>query len=188
VATHRRLDVGTVKTHSHQKCDAKQPCTTCVTRDRAVTCKYEGSRSSANVPPQTSPPRDVLLPSWTDSSEAGSSHSLSPESRGRSSTPPRQLKWQPSPHVLDQVPPVPCLDALAVEENSGITDCPPCPTESSFAISPLILFHAIPRPLGVTFSLVPPERMQVSCAPGSDLDMTLYVSLSFLNGQEGLKP
>ena len=177
-----------MRAHSvHKKCDAKQPCTTCANKGKGATCKYEVSRPRGDAPrkPPTSPPRDDLLP-WSDSCESGPSHFLPLDLPEKSSAPPEQSGRQLLPLKLDKAASDPLSDASVVEK--ALSDLRP--DVFSFTILPSINFRAIPRPLRMPFSLVPPELVQVSCVAGSDLDMTLCVfSLRFrkFHLAEGLK-
>jgi hypothetical protein len=162
--------LGYVKTHSvHKKCDAKEPCTTCVNKNRGSTCKYEGSRSRGDVPSNSPMPKPKDFLARSDSSEPGSSY--------------------PSPFDLfarSSAPLVPWSDGSVAQKTLGVTEWSPRSTGSSFTILPSINFLTIPRPLHTSLSLIPPERVQVSWVAGNDLDMALYVfvirSLKFSSG------
>ena len=75
--------------------------------------------------------------------------------------------------------PAPCeqspIDVSVVQKARDITKCDLGPTASSFTIFPTIRFQTTPGPLRPPFSLIQPERLQVSSIAGSDLDMILYV-------------
>jgi hypothetical protein len=145
-----------------QKCDAKQPCTTCLKRDRVAACTYERSRSSANISPR-------LPRSPTKSSKFVYFHHVPPDPHERPSTPPERLE---SPHVLDEAALVLSPSTSAVEKAHGVTECPPPLITSSLTILPSIHFQRIPRPLPLPLSVIPPERKQVSWVSENDLDMT----------------
>jgi hypothetical protein len=153
-----KLDLGNVMAYIvNKKCDARQPCTECVNKNRGTACKYEVSRSSGNVSPTPpmSQPKDALAGSG--SSESGSSRSL------------------------EGVDLVPLSDVSVVQKTLDVAEWSPRSTGSSFTILPSIHFRAIPRPLQIPLSFIPPERVQVSWVSGNDLDMTLYVfSVRFL--------
>jgi hypothetical protein len=153
-----KLDLRNVMAYIvNKKCDARQPCMTCVDKNKSAACKYEGSRSSGNVPP--TPPmsqsKDVLAGSG--SNESGSSC------------------------YLEKVDQIPLSDVSVVQKILDVAEWSPRSTGSSFTILPSIHFRAIPRPLQIPLSFIPPERVQVSWVSGNDRDMTLYVfSLRFL--------
>ena len=159
---------GNVRAHTVcKKCDAKQPCTTCVTKNRGAGCKYaEGSRSSADTPPkpQNCPPKDALP------AGSGSSNSLSLNFSENSSAPPER---KPALLILEKAAPVSSSDTSATEKPLTVVACPLRPVASSFEILPSIHLQTIPQPLRIPFSFIPPERVQVSGNGGSDLDMTL---------------
>ena len=138
---------------------------------------YERSRSSGNDPPrpQNFPPRDVPLPTPSDPSECDPSRSLPPDTRERPSTPPEQLEWEPSPHVLSGVALVPSSNASVMGSAPGVMGRLQNLTVPSLTILPSIRFETIPCPLRL---LIPPEYDPVSCVAGNDLDMTLYVLFS----------
>ena len=156
-----------------KRCDAKQPCSTCVNKDRGATCIYGQPCSSRNVAAKRSmfPPTDAL-PARSDSREPGHPHPPSLGFREGSLAPPEQFERRPPPLMLETVVPVPLSDASAIEKTLHIVERPWYPT---FAILSSVHFGTIPRPLRGPSSLVPPEYMQVSWVSGSDLDMTLYV-------------
>lgn len=188
----------------HQKCDAKQPCTTCVNGDRAVECMYELCRRSRStnvngfppsrddatgalcvrtLPSQTSPNRfsfsepPIRPPSlltWSISSESASSLSPSSPACERLPTPTAQ---KPSARIHGEMTLRPPSDVSPARRTRCNTECVTCPIASSFTVLPSACFRTIPQPLQVPFklSIIPPERMRVSCITGSDLDMTLCV-------------
>ena len=189
-------------TPPRQRCDAKQPCTTCVNGNRGAGCTYElpprprpagtgvfifvqarapdspnagnlPSQAPANVPSSalTSPPRDLPLVTWSDSSESGPSHSQFP------APPTPIIRSSPdfSPRIHDKILPGPSSDVSVRRKTHDTTISILRPTVSSFTVLPSIHFQIVPRPLRTPFSLIPPERVQVSSVAGSDLDMTLCV-------------
>ena len=146
-----------------QKCDAKQPCTTCVKGDRSAACKYERSRSSREFPfksPSPSPGR--VLPAPSDSR---SSYSL-PLDPGE--------RLQPS-YVPDEVVPVLSPGTPAIGDVPGTTKRPPHHTVPPLTILPPVHVQAVPRPSPPPSSVISPERLQVSWVSGNDLGMSLYV-------------
>ena len=194
-------------TPPRQKCDAKQPCTTCVNGGRGTGCTYElqrrsrptsanvffvlqdrtpappnvhnlHSRAPANVPSKApiNPPRDLPLIIWPDSNECIPSFSPPPAPRERSPTPTALPSWDFSPRMHDTALPGFPSDILVVQGARGTAKCIQRPVVSSFTVLPSIHFQTIPRSLRSPFSLIPPERVQVSGVAGSDLGMTLYVS------------
>ena len=170
-------------TSSHQRCDAKRPCTTCVNGDKADECIYGRQRSRLIPTIQTSAkgfswppigPLPTLLLTWPDSSESASlPSSLAPCERP--SPPTARPPWELSPRIYNQIGPRPSSDVSVVQSTCGITERVPRLTGSSFTILPSIHFHTIPRPLRIPLSLVPPEYTQVSSVTESELDMTLCV-------------
>lgn len=169
-----KLDPGNVRAHSvHKKCDARQPCTTCANKNRGAACKYEGSRSRDNPPlkPPTPQRKDALA--GPDSSESDSSRSPSVDANEKPLVPPYQSEREIPPLIPGRANPAPSLDGSL--KGLGIAEWSLCSTESSFTTLPSIHFRAIPRPLGIPLSLIPPERVQVSRFPGSDQDMSLCV-------------
>jgi hypothetical protein len=157
------LDRGNVRAYIvHKKCDARQPCTTCVNKNRGTACKYEGSRSSGNVPPTPPMSQSEDALAGSGSSESGSSRSL------------------------EKVDLVPLSDVSVVQKTLDVAEWLPRSTGSSFTILPSVHFRAIPRPLHIPLSFIPPERVQISWVSGNDLDMTLCVfSLRFLKFSSG---
>ncbi|KAF9783513.1 hypothetical protein BJ322DRAFT_158918 [Thelephora terrestris] len=151
------------------RCDAKHPCTTCVNRDRGAGCVYKKTRSSDNVPPrpQKSPPRDAPFLASSDPSGSGSSYFRHYGLLERSSTPAEQ----PALDVCLQMVPVPPLNPTVAEQVFGATEYPPPPTLPPLTTLPSIRFQAVPRPLSLPLSVIPPERLQVSNASGCGLDM-----------------
>jgi hypothetical protein len=177
-------DLGNARAHStHKKCDAKQPCTTCVSRERGAACTYEIPRSSDNVPPKlpVSPPRvnseasspplnlrlDSGLPRAVLWSDPGPDPFYSPSTNlcERPSTLQLQLEWTPSPCVLDEVVLVLPSDASVVEKAPGATKCPSRPVVSSFTIIPSIHFQTIPNPLRIPLSIIPPNMFRFPPLP-----------------------
>ncbi|KAF9779633.1 hypothetical protein BJ322DRAFT_370638 [Thelephora terrestris] len=148
------------------KCDAKQPCTTCVKKDRIATCTYEGFRFTSNG----------LLVASPDSSESRSSRSLHVDLPKRSSMPPEQLERGRSLLVLDKVVPVPLSDAPAGEKPPAASVCPARSTPSPFTVLPSIHFQTIPRPFRTPLSVIPPECMQLSGVAENDLDLSIRLN------------
>ena len=191
----------------YQKCDANQPCTACVDRDSSAECTYElrqrshpagtgmffaAQTSPPNVPDllsqafthvpsngRTSPPRDLPLITWSVSSESASSRSQSLAPCGRPPTPTMQSPQDFSPHIYDEIPLGPSPDVSITQKAHDTAKYIPRPIVSSFTVLPSIHFQPIPRPLRPPFSLIPPERVQVSSVAESDLEMTLYVFSRF---------
>ena len=125
-----------------------------VTRARSRTPLNVGnppSQVSANVSytARISPPRDLPLLIWPDSSEPA---------------PPL-----PAPHKQ------PPADASVVQNVPGTMERIPCPTVFPLIVLPSTHFQTVPRPLRPPLSLIPPEHLQVSGVAPSDLDMKLYV-------------
>ena len=171
-----RAEIGKRENCSHpQKCNAKQPCTTCVNKDGGTACAYKRSRSSGRRPPKSPLAREVPLLAVSDPSESSSSNTIPPDLRELSSTPPGQL-WL---GVLDKKMPVPSSSASGA---AGATESPPPSIVPYLTTLPSIQFQTIPRPLPLPLSLIPPERLQVSWVAGNDLDMTLYVIFSMVSG------
>ena len=148
----------------------------CVMRDKVALCIYERYRFSRNVPPtpSRSPPGGGLPQSPPDSGQADSSHLPPLDPRERSSTLPKQPERGRSPCILDEVVPIPPSGALVVKKVPGAAEYPLPSTVPFFTILPSIHFQ-IPCPLPLPFSVIPPERVQVSWVAGNDLDMSLYV-------------
>jgi hypothetical protein len=159
----------------HKKCDARQPCTTCVNKNTGAACEYEGSRSCGYTPPNPPTPQSKNALAGSGSSEFGSSGSSSVGSHERPSSPPNRFERGPPPPILEKVDRVLPPGGSVVQTALDVTEWSPRSTGTSFKILPSIHFRAIPRPLRMPLSLIPPERVQVSRATGSDLDMALYV-------------
>ena len=172
------LDRWKVRAHSeHKRCDAKQPCTTCVNKNRGATCKYVRSASKNNLSPSkrpTSTPKGVFL-ARSNFNAFDSSHPLSLDFHERPPTQPEHFGREPPPPIHEKIVPVPSSDASDTVKTLSVMRCPPRPIKSSFSILPSINFQTPPRPLQIPLSLIPPERVQVSWVSGGDLDMTLYV-------------
>ena len=169
----------------HQKCDAKQPCTTCVNRNEGAECTYEPRprrpRLAATLQtsvdtfsgPPTGTPSEVLILSSSRESTSLLSPSLPSCEQPSTSTP--ELPWELSPRIYNEVVVCPSSNVSAVQEIHGATECVPPLTGSSFTILPSVHFRTIPRPLRVPLSFLPPEHVQVSSIARNDLDMTLCV-------------
>lgn len=191
---------------THQKCDAKRPCTTCASGERAVECKYQprqqfpppktnahsisrggtpGPLTVHTLPSQTfahgfsfsAPligPPDLPLSTWFNFSEFDSTLPPSAAPCERPSSPTAKIPWEPPSRIdgAGEVPSSPS-DVSVVWGIRGTSELVTRPTVlPSFTVLPSIHFQTIPRPLPVPLSLVPPERVQVSCAVGSELGMT----------------
>ena len=196
-------------TSTHQKCNAKQPCAACVSGDRVTECTYDSRQprsrptgtntpsvsrnetpgpihlhnlpSQAPFEPSTDRSSDLPLSIWSDSSESGFSLplSLSPALQERPSTQAARLPWELSPRIHNELVQRPSSDTPATHKVNGTTKCIPYPAVSSFTVLPSIHFQAIPRPLRVPLSFIPPEHVQVSEVAGDDLGMSLYVFFRF---------
>ena len=193
-------------TPPHQKCDARQPCTTCVDKDAVVKCMYvplqpsrpRGAdvflvpRGGASDPPgisasphqtpadgfsfhepQIDPRSNPAVLARSESSEAASSLSVSlPLCERRPLKSTVRLSPELSSLLHDEIVPSPLSDISIVYD---VKECASHPVKSPFTILPSVNFSTIPRLLQMPFPLIPPERVQVSCLSGSDLDMTLCV-------------
>jgi hypothetical protein len=147
-----RLDLGNVMAYIvNKRCDAREPCMTCVDKNKSAACKYKGSRSSGNVPPTPPMSQSKAVLVGSGSNESGSSC------------------------YLEKVDQVPLSDVSVVQKILDVTGWSPRSTGSSFTILPSVHFRDIPRPLHIPSSFIPPERIQVSWVSESDRDMTLYV-------------
>ncbi|KAF9779641.1 hypothetical protein BJ322DRAFT_368458 [Thelephora terrestris] len=133
------------------RCDAKQPCTTCVERHRTATCTYERSPSIGIVPPRPLRSRPGKAPLLAPPNSI-----IHPDPCERPPPPPR----------------VPSSSVSVITKPRAATECPPSPTVPSLTTLPSICFQTIPRPLSQPLSVIPPERLQVSDASGCGLDMT----------------
>ena len=186
-----------------QKCDAKQPCTACVTWDKGVGCTYEPRkrpRLAGAKPLPVSQGDSAPGPSGTHTSPPGTSANGFP--KPPTNPPPGPLplaRYGPSgsaPSIPSSLTPrerpstqtsrLPwelsprIYNHLVPDPSSdvsaaqGVHDTTaPRLAVSSFTILPSIYFH-IPRPLRVPLSFFSPEHVQVSHTAGNDLDMTLY--------------
>ena len=171
----------------HQKCDAKQPCTTCVNRDGGAECTYELRQQphpagtfqtsfayTSPGPPTGTPPGGLLL-TFPSSRESASPIPLSLPPCERPSTLTVELSRELSPRIHNEVMEGPTSNVSVAQEIHGAMECIPPLTGSSFTILPSIHFQTIPRPLRVPLSFFPPEHIQVSSTARNDLDMTLCV-------------
>ena len=189
----------------HQKCDAKQPCTTCVNGDRDAGCTYEqrwrSPHTGANAfsvshgnaqTPASGFPEPPILPShpphpWPNSSRSISSLSPFLAPCERPSPPTARLPWELLPHVRNEIVRLgPSPGVSVVQEiHDAMEYAPRLDTSSftilpsSFAIHPSIRFQTIPWPLPVSLSLLPLEYAQVSDIAGGDVAMSLYVVFGF---------
>ena len=195
-------------TSSHQRCDGRRPCMTCVNRERGDECTYEPRQRPHGANSSTLPisnetvshPLTVrTLPSKPPAVGFSSSDSPTRPLLGT-----LHLTWSNSSESASSLPPPPPLapyerslalssrvqgemaldpssDVAVVQDIQSTTECVPHPTVSSFTVLPSIHFRRIPRPLLVPLSLIPPEHAQLSSNAGGDLDMTLYVLFRFLN-------
>ena len=192
-------------TSSHQRCDGKRPCTTCVNGERSDECTYEkwqrSSRMGAGVLPASHDTASHPLNARALSSKPSATGFPSPEPRTRlSSVPP--ITWpNPSKSASFLLPPPsltpyerplasssrvhreieqgPLSDVSVAQDMHKTTERVTRPAGSSFTVLPSIHFRAIPRPLQVPLSLIPPERVQISSIAWGDLDMNLCVLLDF---------
>ena len=197
-------------TLSHQKCDAKRPCKTCVHGDRSDGCVYEsrwrphpigvsvfsishdsksGTISARTSPSQTSvdwfsePPTSPSpeLPLLTWSDYSESASPISP------SVAPRERPSKPTTRLLwEPSPRIHNEVALVPPSNVSVVqkihvERVPRRNGSSFTVLPSIHFQTIPRPLRVPLSFVPPEYVQLSSVAEDDLAMSLCVFLRLLN-------
>ena len=137
------------------------------------------SRASINVPShaRTGPPSNLALITWSESSETTPSLSQSSAPHRRPPAPTIRFLQDFLPRTHDQILLGPSPDASVEQRAHETTKSIERPTASSFAVLPSVHFQSIPRPLRAPFSLIPPERVQVSCGAGSDLDMKLYAFL-----------
>jgi len=209
VALHSVVSRSRELTSPHQRCDGKRPCTTCVNGERGAECTYEPRqpphrpnaralpvshettshpRSARALPPK--PPAtgfsfsgplvrpslgDPLLP-LSNSSESASSLLPSP-------SPPLLTPYEPPPapssRVCGGMVLGPSPSSSVVWYTHDTMECVLRPP-SSFTVLPSIHLQAIHRPLRISLSLIPPERVQVSSITGGDFDMSLYVLFRFL--------
>ena len=168
MAIHPSIDSKNRKAHhACQRCDAKRPCTSCVSKGRGATCAYKESRPK-NAPSEResplSPPGVTLLTQSTPSEPAFSR----PPSPG-----PSEMSSKLPVLTYDQV-------SRACPPDTSIREKAPTgplsrPTTSSSAVPPPVHSQPISRPLQTSLSLVHPQRTQVSGTAVGDLDMTLYV-------------
>ena len=198
-------------TAPHQRCDGKRPCAACVRGGKDAECTYElwqGHRHTrANVLPvthdtgspqstlpsgvptigpslsvfPTRPPSDVPLLTWSNSGESTSPPPPPLASCELPQAPTAQPPREPSPPGQAEMVHGPPSDASAALNIHDTTECVPRPAASSFTVLPSIHFPTIPRLLRAPFSLIPPERVQISPIIGGDLDMTLYAFFRLLN-------
>ena len=77
----------------------------------------------------------------------------------------------------------PSSDVSVAQDSYDTTESAPHPPVPFFTVLPSTHFQAVPRPLQVPLSLIPPERVQISPIAGGDLCMTLYVIFRLLNSQ-----
>jgi len=120
--------------------------------------------------PPIDPQSNTAVPARSDSNESASPLSLSLvlcERQPSKSTVrlPRELSSPPHNEIV----PPPSSETSVVYDAE---ECASRPVRSPFTILPSIHFSKIPRPLRMPLSLIPPERVQVSCVSWSDLDMT----------------
>ena len=139
-------------------CDAKQPCTTCVNKNKGAACEYEGSRNRDNALSKrpTPTPKGVLLVR-SNSNASGSRLSSSPDFRERPLAQPEQSRREPPPTTHGKLVPVPSSDASVAVRALGAMEYPLHPIVSSFSILPSINFQSTTRPLQTPLSLIPPN-------------------------------
>jgi len=186
-------------TSPHQRCDGKQPCTTCVNGERDAGCTYEPRQESRRSSTKVLSARDGAvrpqiaraLPSKASANMFSLSEPLirSPfgvpqptwsgsGKPGPSLTPlptPCERPLTPSPRVRRERMLGPLSDVSTMRNIPDTTERVPRPVVSSFTVLPSIHFRTIPLPLQLPLSLIQPERVQVSPIAGGDLGMTLYV-------------
>ena len=152
-----------------------------ISREPVSRSHHLGVRTSPPKPPviEFSSFESPIRPSlgtprftWSNSSESASSLLPPP------SLTPHERPLEPSSSVRGEVALDPSPD-LVVQDIHSTTECVPRPTVSSFTVLPSIHFRRIPRLLPVPFSLIPPERVQISSNAGDDLNMTLCVFFGF---------
>ena len=131
------------------------------------------------VEPSIGRPSDLPPSIWSGSSESGFSLLLSPAPQERPSTLAARLPWELSSCIHNDLVQRPSSDASATYKVDDTTKCIPYPAVSPFTILPSIHFQAIPRPLRVPLSFIPPEHVRVSGVAGDDLGMSLYVFFRF---------
>ena len=182
-----------------QRCDARQPCTACIEVDGGLDCVYEREREvqrmrdklPAGVQPFLSSfkcepePCDPLSSQATDEGSCLSATDLvSPDANSLISS------SVGSALSLVSLGSSRCLDSPAPQERSGpetqgvhsredfLRLHQPENTPTFSFLSPLHLL-SVPRPLDVSFPLMNPECFQISDTTSSELDLTLYILLSF---------
>ena len=192
-------------TSSHQRCDGKRPCTTCVNGERGDGCAYEPWRRShrvgagvppvsrANTPPR--PPDGHALPSELLTAGSPISEPVTrpldvplltwPDRNKPTSFPlpppsptPYERALVSSSRLRGEIELDPSLGVSVAQDTTDTHDTTECvsrPLVSSFTVLPSIDFRAIPRLLQIPLSLIPPERVQISPITGGDLCMSLYV-------------
>jgi len=173
------------RTHS-QKCDAKQPCGTCVDTNRALECEYE----TAGVQPRLPGHAQFLF--WNELFPSSSRDSFRgrwgtrgavPESPANSSVATvTQLLPEAVPPAPALIPPLSCggLSPGAPPEPQSSTieesRTPRVTLPPSSVLFSLMFPSIIPEP-HFTLSLLGTERLQLSDVALGELDMKLYVSL-----------
>lgn len=182
-----------------QRCDAKQPCTTCLRLDGGADCVYEQSRimqrKGEKLPADAQaflfsfkckPSPSDSSSSWVTSEDASLSASnpsspeamASPTPQPSSPVPPEMSRYSgcdapeelSSPNRQKQSNLETQLVSLRGESpNNHQTDGTPT---LSFAFSPL---SSVPRPLPLSFPLLNPEHFQISDTTSSESDLSLCV-------------
>ena len=137
-----------------QKCDAKEPCTTCIKSKSSSECVYD---NRVQLLPESIPPSHTIpdglpgqQPGDVDPVETSTS---APINAGMRSNTEMQLmpfrEETPRPHQPS--------------------------AEFFFSFHPCLRFPSIPRPLHIPWSYSAPERFQVSDTTSSELDFSLCV-------------
>ena len=188
-------------TSPHQKCDAKQPCTACVTWDKGVRCTYEPWKRPRPTGAKALPVLQRNGTSGPPSTRGSSSKTLTDGFPEPPKNPPSGLllTWPgPGESVPSLTPSLPSYEQpstqtarlpwelspriynkLVFEPLSDVSaaqklrGATECVPSLSFSYFTVLpsIYFSIPRPLRVPLSFFSPEHVQVSSVAGNDLDM-----------------
>ena len=182
-----------------QRCDAKQPCTTCLRLDGGSTCVYEqnrtmqrkGERLPADAQPflltfKCKPSPSESSTSWVTGEDASFSASISSSPETESPSTPQatspvspeesRCSGSDAPDELNLPSPL-GLETQGLETQLiSLRRDSPKPDQSdeipTFSFQSLRL-SSVPRPLHLPFALLNPERFQISGTTSSELDLSL---------------
>lgn len=175
------------RSYGVQKCDAKQPCTTCIQLDGGLGCVYERRRAAQRVPDKISTDIQPFLSSFECETNPCDSSPPAPDifspeasSLVTSSTCPTLSSASPGKsHRSDSDPPdrytAPQKKSSPETQLAPSRKGPPKPHRPdiipTFSFLPSLHLPSVPRLLDVSFPLMNPECFQISDTTPSESDL-----------------